>query len=213
MKKYAQRAVVLRMASLMAVVLMVLGPGVAEQSEAGGLKLSVSRSEVPIGKPFAVRASYTAKCIWLVEWDGLRRTSNAKAIATTFRAPKVTRRTTLPVRVTCFVTPAGRRGRARQLKRLDSLARDPARPRTDRQSLVARVPLSLRETLVVTVLGPGSVSPPHHGGHGQGPGGLPGTGGPKFALVLLGIDLILFGLLAIVTAKIKRRGPTRPSTG
>jgi hypothetical protein len=31
--------------------------------------------------------------------------------------------------------------------------------------------------------------------------------------VLLGIDLILFGLLAIVTAKIKRRGPTRPSTG
>ncbi|MCW2784921.1 MAG: hypothetical protein JWP74_1438 [Marmoricola sp.] len=150
--------------------------------------LTVSHHDVDAGQTFTATARAHGRCQWLMEWNGLTRTTVSRVFETTWTAPAVTRDRRIVLTATCVEDPVRSAVRHRPGPR--SGARRSA-PRTDRQSLVVRVPPHRHQSIPITVHPGGAVTPPHGGG--VGPIGLPNTGGPPFWLVITGFVLVFAG--------------------
>lgn len=189
-------------ASALVALLACAGLASPAQADRGpAFALTVDRHPIHSGEPFTATATATTRCAWILEFDGDRRTADARTLVTTYTAPPVSRPTKVPLHGTCFHDPS--RGRS-------SSDRGGTVPLSDGsgQRIAVTVPPSWRQTLVITVLPPSSaVSPPGSGGGpGHAGGGLPHTGGPALWILLTGLGAVLVGGAAV------RNSPRRLST-
>lgn len=145
--------------------------------------LKVDRHVLYGGQSLTATASAKGVCDWILEWNGDRRHVKATSFSTTYVAPRITKRTKIPLHATCVAAPARRNQASRA-----------AAPAGDAQAIVVRIPAHTSHTAVITVLPPGSaVNPPDIGGGVDGAGGLPNTGGPSWWLLVAGLGALVVG--------------------
>lgn len=104
MKKLASLGVV----ALIALVVSLMWSPAAQAYPEVRIGLSVNRSVLYGGETFTATASANVACAWNLEWNSDARTKNANAgtdFVTTYRAPKVTKVTKIPLEGTCVYTP------------------------------------------------------------------------------------------------------------
>lgn len=169
---------------------------VAAPSTDPDVRVSVSTSILRSGETLTARGRSSADCAWLVDWNNERRTATGRAVLATFVAPEVQRRTTIPLRVTCFfATPAPPAGKP---------PKPSTRPNATSQRIYASVPRSVTRTIRITVRPAGAVvNPPNppQPPNPPGPGGeLPGTGGPDLWILLAGLATLVVGASLIKTS-------------
>lgn len=155
----------------------------------------LSSRTVTGGQLFTVTSHANVLCDWVVDFRGQKQHTVSRSNVSTFLAPEVTRRTRLPLVVTCVLhsPPAGTTGvRTHQ----------PNPTRTDVSHVAVRIPPNTHVEVPVTVVPP-QVSPPEGGPGGEGTG-LPSTGGPAYWMVLVGLGAVLLGSVLV------RRRPFRP---
>jgi LPXTG-motif cell wall-anchored protein len=160
--------------------------------------LRVNRHLLYGGQRLVATATASVSCTWLLEWNGDRRPRTGKTFTTTYVAPAVTRLTRIPLHGTCFYDQQ----RARQ-------HRAPARAATSATStaeaIMVEVPPHWQQTIVITVLPPGSAVSPPIGGHPHPGGtGLPNTGGPSRWILLTGLGVLLAGSVVVRRAQADR---------
>jgi hypothetical protein len=172
-------------AGLLLGVLVCLGFAPSVEAATVHAELSVSRSVVHEGGAFTARASANVTCDWVLNWGGNHRHAVGKTFVTSYVAPAVSKPTRIRLDARCFPITSPRAPTTK--------VRAPATRSGAAERIILRVPPSYTDSVMITVLPEGTVvKPPHHAG-----GDLPGTGGPRLWLLLLGLGCLLVGSAAV----------------
>lgn len=172
-----------KLASYGTVLLLALAPlGLALPASATGpdVSVTVDRAVVRPGQTFTVTASAGVRCQWLVTWNGERQVRSGMRFRGSFAAPAADVRRRLPVRATCYYTPA------------DIRPPNAAPPTGTAERVTVYVPERVSGGAVVTVV-PSMATP-------QPPTvdpGLPNTGGPSWLLLLAGLASLAGGVVIV----------------
>lgn len=149
----------------------------AEAYPQSGFSVRLNHQTILEGSTLVVNGSADPACIWTFTFNGTTKTVTGKHVTVRFKAPKVDRKTTFTLTVTCDqVTPSG--------------GGQSAAVRT--QTFTKQIP--------ITVLPRGAQA------SGQAAAGtMPNTGGPSVGLLAGGGALVLGGAAAIALSMRRRR--------
>jgi LPXTG-motif cell wall-anchored protein len=174
MKKYLSLGLA-AFAALAGVLVFVGAQSPAQAYPEISISLSVDRDVLYGGQHFTATAKGNVTCDWDVAWNGSARHAHEApnvAFNTTFKAPKVTKVTKIPLHGTCMY--------------------DAAETPT---ASAARAAASWQRTIVITVLPRSSAVSPPVGSD------LPNTGGPNVLFLLGGLGLLAAGATAVSVAR------------
>lgn len=170
---------------IVAVIALLSCAGIATSAQAypeHQINVSVNHQVVYGGSKFTATADSDVDCAWTLEWNGDSRSQTGSPFTTTYKTPKVKKSTDIPLHAKCvYQTTSGR------------------------TSGRAAATATWTETVMITVLPRGKVSPPTtgggNGGNGNGGSDLPNTGGPRLWIALAGLACLVGGIATVARAR------------